>query len=117
MARGVTVFDVKRGEELTVTERTGSADDTARRFDVELFLCAPNIAPTALGTEAHLAHHLGERRNRRRGFLSQENWFCQSQIYGRNGQIPSVSLAKLSDLELLLPLKVSKCLSDELRAV
>ena len=49
-----------------MTERTGSADDTARRFDVELFLVHPTSRPadisTALGMEAHLAHRVGDRR-------------------------------------------------------
>jgi hypothetical protein len=67
LATGATVFDVRRGEEFTLTERTDSADDTARRFDVELFLCARNIAPTAFGMEAQLAHHVGECRKTPKG--------------------------------------------------
>jgi hypothetical protein len=100
------VFDVRRVTELTLTERTGSADDTARRFDVELFLVHPTSRPadisTALGMEAHLAHRVGDRG--------------KTPTRAERDEIPSVSLEKLIDLELLVPLNVSKCLSAGLKS-
>jgi Domain of unknown function (DUF4279) len=52
--------------------------DTARRFDVELFIVHPTLDPadisTALGMDAHFAHRVGDRRKTPKGNLLSGNY-------------------------------------------
>jgi hypothetical protein len=63
---------------LAQQQATGSADDTSRKFDVELFIVHPTFDPadisTALGLEAHFAHRVGDRWKTPKGALLPGNY-------------------------------------------
>jgi Domain of unknown function (DUF4279) len=71
--RATATFGEVSGFVLTQQQPTDGAADTSQRFDVQLFIVHPTLAPaeisSALGLDAHFSHPVGEHRRTPKGRL------------------------------------------------